>query len=134
MKVGTKVMSVFFKCGAGYCFLSYPPSSTTSINGASVYHVRSTQEQCKMADVVDIRPRQSVVTQFLIAEGSSPIEIHRRLRSVYDDMDVSSNAGFVILRLVKRTLLTDPAATDQPRQQRQLVYARWFGNDRRITI
>jgi transposase len=45
-----------------------------------------------MADVVDVRTRQRVVTKFLVAKGSSPIDIHRRLRSVYseDAIDVIS--------------------------------------------
>ena len=41
---------------------------------------------------MDVRTRQRVVIEFLTAEGSRPIEIHRRLRSVYgeDAVDVSS--------------------------------------------
>ena len=35
-----------------------------------------------MADDVGIRTRHRVVTQLLTAEGSSPLEIHTRLRSV----------------------------------------------------
>ena len=54
-----------------------------------------------------------MVTDFLVAEGSSPIEIHRRLNGVYGDMDINSEAGFVVLRTAKRTLLTGPAATDR---------------------
>jgi histone-lysine N-methyltransferase SETMAR len=40
-----------------------------------------------------------VVIEFLTAESSSPIEIHRRLRSVYveDAIDVGSDAGSVVL-------------------------------------
>ena len=34
---------------------------------------------------------QRMVTELLIAEGSSPIEIHRRLKSVYD----GDTIGFV---------------------------------------
>ena len=39
-----------------------------------------------------VRTRQRVVTEFITAEGFSPIEVHRRLRSVYgeDAIDVSS--------------------------------------------
>jgi hypothetical protein len=45
-----------------------------------------------MADALDIRTRQTAVTEFLTAEGSSPTEIHRRLRSAYggDAIEVSS--------------------------------------------
>ena len=41
---------------------------------------------------MDARTGQRVVTEFLTAEGSSPTDIHKRLRSVYgeDDTDVSS--------------------------------------------
>jgi hypothetical protein len=44
-----------------------------------------------MVNVVDICIGQRVVIEFLTAEGSSPIEIHRCLRSVYgeDAIDVS---------------------------------------------
>jgi transposase len=50
-----------------------------------------------MADVVDVRSRQRVVIEFLTAEGSSPIKIHRRLRSVFgeDTIDVSSVRSWV---------------------------------------
>jgi hypothetical protein len=36
----------------------------------------------------DVRTSQEVVTEFLTVEGSSPIEIHRRLRSVYGEDDI----------------------------------------------
>jgi hypothetical protein len=65
--------------------------------------------------------RQRVVVEFRTVECSSPIQIHRCLRSMYgeDAIDVSSDAGSVILRLVKRTLVTGPAAADQPWQGRR---------------
>jgi transposase len=45
-----------------------------------------------MTDVVDVNTRQRMVTELLTAEGSSPIEVHRRLRSVYgeDAVEISS--------------------------------------------
>ena len=45
-----------------------------------------------MAGVVDVRIRQTVTMDFLTVEGSSPIEIQRRLRRVYseDAIDVRS--------------------------------------------
>jgi hypothetical protein len=48
-----------------------------------------------MADVVG--NMQRMVTEFLIAEGSSPIETHRRLNSVYDEdaIDVGSGRRWV---------------------------------------
>jgi len=70
-----------------------------------------------MADFVDVHTMRRVVTEFLIAEDSSP----GRLRSLYgeDTIDVNSDAGFVVLRSMKRTLMTGPAAVDQPRQRRR---------------
>jgi hypothetical protein len=46
---------------------------------------------------VDVCTRQRVVIEFLTAEASSPIEIHRLLRSMYgeDAMDVSSDRCWV---------------------------------------
>jgi hypothetical protein len=58
-------------------------SSSTGIIGAAVSHVCSTQPQCRMVDVVDVYTRQRVVNEFLTEEGSSPIEIHKHLRSMY---------------------------------------------------
>jgi hypothetical protein len=57
------------------------------------------------------------MSKSLTADGCSPLEIHRRLRSVYgeDAIDVGSDAGPVVLRTVIRTLFTGPAATVQPR-------------------
>jgi hypothetical protein len=51
-----------------------------------------------VARVVPVPPGLRVVTEFLTAEGYSPIEIHRRLRGVYGEeaIDVSSEAGSVI--------------------------------------
>jgi hypothetical protein len=61
-------------------------SSSTRIISTPVTHVCS--RQCKMEDV-DICPRQRVVIEFLAVTGSSLIEIHRCLGSVYA-IDVSS--------------------------------------------
>jgi len=63
--------------------LSCPPhqtgtlSSSTCILSAPVSHMYSTQQQCKMVDVVDVHTRLRGVTEFLNAEGSMPIRIHR---------------------------------------------------------
>jgi len=72
--------------------------SSTSITDAPVSHMHSTKWQCKMA-VIDVHARHRVVTEFLTAEGSGPIEIYRCLKSTYgeDAMDVCSfNAGPII--------------------------------------
>jgi len=52
-----------------------------------------------MADVVDVRTRQSMAIEFFTVEGANPIEIHRRLRSVNgeDAIDVSSVGHWVSL-------------------------------------
>jgi len=71
-----------------------------------------------MADNLALQTRQRVVTQLLTAEGSSPLEIHTRLGSVYceDVIDVSSvTRRVLLLRAVRRAVVTSPAATDQPR-------------------
>jgi len=75
-----------------------------------------------MADVVDIYTKQTVVNEFLTADGSSPIEIHRCLRSTCDNddddaIDVSSDTKSIILKAVKRTLVTGPAVANEPQQQ-----------------
>jgi len=45
-----------------------------------------------MADVLDVRTRQSMAIEFLTVEGANQLKFHRRLRSVNDedDIDVSS--------------------------------------------
>ena len=64
-----------------------------------------------MTDVVVVRTKQRVVIEFPTVEGFSPTEIHRSLRSVYsgDAIDAGSDAGYIVVRAVKRTLLTRPA-------------------------
>ena len=49
---------------------------------------------------MDVRIGQRVIMDFLTVEGSSPIEIQRRLRSVYseDAIDVRSDAVSVTSR------------------------------------
>lgn len=68
-----------------------------------------------------VRTRPRVVTEFLTAEDSNPIEIQKRLRSGYgvDAIDVNSDAGSVVIREVKSALVTGPPAADQPRQRRR---------------
>ena len=67
-------------------------SISTRIIDTPVSHVRPKQWQCKMTDVVDVRSRLRVVTEFLTAEGSNPTEIDRYGRNVCDEdaKDVSS--------------------------------------------
>jgi hypothetical protein len=65
-----------------------------------------------MADDVGIRARQRMVIEFLGTEGSSPIDIHRRLRSIYgeDVMDISS-----IRHWVRRFKSSEQDIGDRPR-------------------
>jgi len=86
-----------------------------------------------MADVVGIYTKQTGVTEFLTADGSSPLMIHRCLRSTCGDddddddgggdddddyaIDVSKDNASTILKAVKRTLVTGPAAANKPQQQ-----------------
>ena len=51
-----------------------------------------------MAGVVIVGPMQRLVTEFLTAEVSNPIVIHRRLNSVYDEDAI----GFWVRRWVGR--------------------------------
>jgi len=59
-----------------------------------------------------------VVIEFLTVEGFSPTEIYRSLKSVYgeDAIDASSDSGSIVVRAVKRTVLTRSAAGDKPQQ------------------
>jgi len=59
-----------------------------------------------------------VVIEFLTVEGFSPTEIYRSLKSVYceDAIDVSSDSGSIVVRAVKRTLLTRSAEAGKPLQ------------------
>jgi hypothetical protein len=71
-----------------------------------------------MADIVDIHTRQKVVIELQTVGGSSLKIHHRRLRSMYAEVAiyVILNGGFVVLRVVERSLVTGPARTDQPQQ------------------
>ena len=93
-------------------------SSSTKVTGVAVSHVHSTHQQCKTADIVDVRTGQRAETEFHTVGGSSPKEIHRYLSSVDggDAIHVSSDAGPVVLRPVRKTLVTGPAAAEQPWQ------------------
>lgn len=55
-----------------------------------------------------------VMIEFYTAEGSSPIEIHRRMRILYgeDTIDVGSDAGPVGVRAAKRTVVIGHATAD----------------------
>jgi len=52
-----------------------------------------------MVNVVDICMRLRVLTEFLIVDGTNPVEIHRCLRSICGEnaVDVSSDVGLVIV-------------------------------------
>jgi hypothetical protein len=65
---------------------------------------------------VDVRTSQGVVVEFLTAKYSSPKEICRRLRSVFGEvaLDVNSETGPVILRAVKRALVTGCHIGERP--------------------
>ena len=108
-KADTKIKFFFFlnvAPGIVSCLTRWTAtlSSATSITGAPVSQVYWTQQQCKMEDVVDVLGSDWISHY----RKASPIEIRRRLRSVYggDAMYVSSDAVSVLLRAVKRTLVT----------------------------
>ena len=60
-------------------------SISTTIICAPGSHVRSTRQQCKIADVMDKLTRQRVVVEFLTAADIKETKIHRRLRSLYGE-------------------------------------------------
>lgn len=97
-------------------------SISTRIIDTPVSHVRPRQQQCKMADGVDLRCRLRLVTGFLTAKGSNPTESDRHGRNVCDEdaTDVSSDVGSVDLRAAARSLITGPAAAYRPWQRRQM--------------
>jgi hypothetical protein len=61
-----------------------------------------------MAYIVDVRTSLGVVVELLTAEGSSPKEICRRLRSVFGGgaIDISSENGPVVSKAVNPALLS----------------------------
>ena len=66
---------------------------SSSIRSSVLQPVTCSQHSSSaMADVVDVNTRQRMVTELLTAEGSGPIEVHRRLRSVCgeDAVEISS--------------------------------------------
>jgi hypothetical protein len=116
---GTKVMPHFFLNGAPgkvSCLTHRIATlySSTSLVGAPVSHVHSIVS-VQNGGCYGLRTRQRVVNEFLTAEGCSPIEIYRRLRSVYsyseDAVDVSS-----VKRWIHRF---KSGEKDQPRQRRR---------------
>ena len=85
--------SYFFNV-APRSFCPYPPECDcpSALVSAPVRHLSRTHYQRIMADVMDVRIGQRMMMDFLTVEGSSPIEIQRRLRSVFseDAIDVRS--------------------------------------------
>lgn len=68
---------------------------------------------------MDVCARQRVVIAFLTAERCSPLEIHRRLTSVFveDARDVSLEAMSVVLKSGENNTGEGPTAADQPRRR-----------------
>jgi hypothetical protein len=124
-KVGTKVLPPICLSVAP-CRLSclthqvVTLSSSSRIIDAPVSHMRSTQQQCKMADVVDVRTGQRVVIKFLTSKVFSPIEIHRQLRIMYgeDATNVSS-----VRCLVRRSKNGEKDVGDRTRSARSVMAA-----------
>ena len=93
--------------------------------GAPVRHVRSTQQQCKMTHDVNVRTKHTWRFSFL--QRKAPVrQIQKLLRSVHSDYCTRS----VVLRAVRRALVTGPATADERRQRRRRSKTRlmcWFG-------
>jgi hypothetical protein len=71
-----------------------------------------------MADVVDANTKQRMVTELLTVEGSSPIEIHRHMRSVYgeDAIDIGKVRSWLQrFNSGQKDVGDYPAAVDQLR-------------------
>jgi hypothetical protein len=98
-KVGTKVMPPFFNMFSMWPRVEFLPQPADS-DTVQPHHLHRCSSQSRvfntvevqMAADVGIRIRQIIATEFLGTESSSPIGIHRRLRSVYgeDAIDISS--------------------------------------------
>jgi hypothetical protein len=73
-----------------------------------------------MADVVNVRPRQTVVTEFLTAQGCSLIEIPRRLRSVYGEDAIEVTA---VRRWARRFTSGEKDIGDRPHSGRPATAA-----------
>lgn len=89
----SKVFFSSFKYGAGKNLFPYPLHSDTSQIREDDWCSDQTRAfNALLADVADVGNREKVITEFLNTEDSSPIEIHRRLRSLCseDAIDVSS--------------------------------------------
>lgn len=69
MKVITSILFHLMWCRAEFL------SRSTKITGVVVSHVHSKQQQCKMADIVDVCTRQRMETEFHTVGGSSLKEI-----------------------------------------------------------
>jgi len=98
-KVGTKVMPPFFNIFSMWLRVEFLPHPADSDTVQPHQHHRCSSQSLvfstvavQMADDVGIRTRQRMAIEFLVTESSSPIGIHRRLRSVYgeDAIDISS--------------------------------------------
>ena len=83
-------------------------SSSTRIIGAPVSHVRSTHYSVKWRTLWTYRTRQRVVNEFLTAEGSSPMEIHRRLWIVYGEDVIEASSIICWVRRFKNGEKTGP--------------------------
>ena len=47
--------------------------------------IQSAAAKLKMAALQEVRQKQRAVIEFLVAEGETPLNIHKRLQNVYGD-------------------------------------------------
>jgi hypothetical protein len=104
------------KCGTGRVSCLTHQIATlfisTRIISAPVSARHSIQQQCKMANAVDIHTKQRVVViEFITAEVSSPIWIHRCLKSVCGE---DATNGSLIIRWVHSFESSDKYTGDGP--------------------
>lgn len=68
---------------------------------------------------MDLNTRHRMLTELLIAEGSRPVQIYRRLRSVYGEDAVEISSVRLWLRRFnsgENNVGKSPSAVDEPRQ------------------
>jgi len=77
----------------------------------------STRQLCTLTDVVDVRTRQRVMSEFLTAEGSSLMETDRHPSSVYGEDTMLAQM------LVHRFKSSEKDVGDRPRNNRPATKA-----------
>ena len=67
-----------------------------------------------MAAPMELRQKQRAVIEFLVAEGESPVNIHRRLQNVYRDYTLDYSNVCRQVRRLKDEQVGDASIADKP--------------------